>query len=487
MRPHPDLSARGDTGRFSVVVFAACLALKSVLIAVDDRVRLFMGDSATYLWSAITLTAPSDRSYSYPLFIRAIAAPFGSIDPLLWAQTLCGVATATMIAWLLREVFAARRCVAFGAALLVCLDPLQLFYERMVMTESLSTCVLLASLCVAVAYVRNGRAPLLIACVLIGIVSASLRVGLVPLAVCLGTTAALLRWDTHGHSRIARHVVLAVVLTCAGHTAYRHLYGIVTHGPAAYIRDGGLFRLGLVAPLVRADDFEGTRVDPSLLGDVTIPLADEKNREAQIWSPGGLVDVLERHAGTRAFKVASKIAAHAMHRDPLGFVRLGLATTADYFNAPLRNMRLYSDLGSGQLPDAATLTLLKVHFGYDASNVARSESAIYRYFAASWVWPITCLFALAPLSLLAALVRRSRAALLLALVGCGLVVGQVLCSHIVSFRYLHPFSVLVIANGAVLVDAWLARWTLRIRGEPPAFAALDAHGATVAAPLWDAA
>ena len=50
----------------------------------------------------------------------------------------------------------------------------------------------------------------------------------------------------------------------------------------------------------------------------------------------------------------------------------------------------------------------------------------------------------------------NRAALLLSLVCCGLVVGQVLCSHIVSFRYLHPFTVLVVLNAAAVVDGMLA-------------------------------
>jgi hypothetical protein len=444
--------------RFCLLVLSTCVALKIALILIDDRVRLFMGDSATYLWSALSLHIPSDRSYTYPLVIRAIAIPFASIAPLLWAQTLCGVATVAMIAWLLRSVFSARRCVAFCAAMLVSLDPLQLFYERMVMTESLSTCVLIASLCLAVAYVRSGRVGLLVACVMLGVASASLRVGMVPLAYCLSVAAVVLRWDAARRNEIVRHLAIALALTCAAHGAYRHLYGFATHTGPNYIRDGGLFRLGLVAPLVRAEDFDGTRVDPHLLDEVTIPLADETTREAQIWAPDGLIDVLKRCAGPRAYKVASKIAAHAMWRDPLGVIRLGIATTADYFDPRLREMRLYSDLGFGQPPDPQTLASLRDHFGYDATGLARTPSPVYRYFEATPWWPTACLFALAPLALVAAFgfARGNRAALLLALVGCGLVVGQVLCAHIVSFRYLHPFTVLVLLNVAVVVDGMLA-------------------------------
>ena len=453
--------------RFWMCVVSACVALKCALILIDDRVRLFMGDSATYLWSAVSLHVPSDRSYMYPLFIRAVAMPFASISPLLWAQTLCGVATAAMIAWLLRSVFAVRRAVAFAAAVLVCVDPLQLFYERMVMTESLSTCVLVASLCVAVAYVRDGRLRILATCIALGVFSASLRVGLVPLACGLGIAAVMARWNVAPRAQIARHVAIALALTFTLHGAYRHMYGFATQGPPAYIRDGGLFRLGLVAPLVRAEDFDGTRIDAHLLDEVTIPLRDETAREAQIWASGGLIDVLKRHAGQRAYKVASTLASHAMRRDPLGVVRLGIATTLDYFDPRLREIRLYSDLGFGQPPNAQTLVLLHDHFGYDASGVARTPSPIYRYFESTPWWPTACLFALAPLSLVTAFgfARRDRAALLLALVGCGLVIGQVLCSHIVSFRYLHPFTVLVVLHAAVVIDGVLASARRRMQNQ----------------------
>ena len=109
--------------------------------------------------------------------------------------------------------------------------------------------------------------------------------------------------------------------------------------------------------------------------------------------------------------------------------------------------------------DAQTLSRLRDHFGYDASSLARTPSPVYRYFEATPWWPTLCLFMLAPLSLAAAafeIARGNRAALLLSLVCGGLVAGQVLCSHIVSFRYLHPFTVLVVLNAAAVVDGILA-------------------------------
>ena len=118
---------------------------------------------------------------------------------------------------------------------------MQLFYERMVMTESLSTCVLIASLCVAVAYVGSGKVFLLAICIALGVASASLRVGLVPLACALSAAAVLCRWNQAPPMQIVRHLAIALALTCVTHGAYRHAYGFATHGEPAYIRDGDCF------------------------------------------------------------------------------------------------------------------------------------------------------------------------------------------------------------------------------------------------------
>ena len=209
-----------------------------------------MGDSATYLWSAVGLHIPPDRSFSYPLLIRLTAGTSGSIMTLLWVQSLCGVATSMMVYWLLRRVFALRPWIAAVAALLVALDPSQLFYERMVMTESVSTCVLVASLCAAFAYLRRRQTRYLVLCILFGVTLASLRVGLVPFALALGPVAVLLAIRPDSMRASMRPLLLAVIATWACHSAYQHVYGQITHSHPGYIRDGGLFRLGLVAPLV---------------------------------------------------------------------------------------------------------------------------------------------------------------------------------------------------------------------------------------------
>ena len=444
---------------FACAVVAACLIVKLGVLLLDDRVRLFMGDSATYLWSAVGLHIPPDRSFTYPLLIRLTAGASGSITTLLWVQSLCGVATSVMVCGLLRRSFALRAWIAAVAALLVALDPSQLFYERMVMTESVSTCVLVASLCAAFAYLRRRQLRYLVLCILFGVMLASLRVGLVPFALALGPAAVLLASRTGSLRASVRPLLLAVIATWACHSAYQHVYGRITHSHPGYIRDGGFFRLGLVAPLVTSASFEGTGLDGSLLDDVKIPLGDPHLREAQIWQPGGLIDVLKRRGGPRAYRIAAQLASNAIGNDPVGVVRLGLQTLREYFNANYYRARLASDLGSDRVPDANTIELLRTHFNYDVTGVAQTPSPVYRYFENTSAWLVCCLFSLVPLSILVIAACRRRCAregVLLGLVGTGLVVGQILCSHIISFRYLHPFPVIEIMCLGIIVNAVVA-------------------------------
>jgi hypothetical protein len=461
--------ARDD--QFIVLVSIACLGLKAVLLILDSQVRFFMGDSATYLVSAIHASVPSDRSFTYPLLIHCTAGLTGSLSTLLILQALLGTGTATFVCAILRDVFHVRRKLAAMAALAVAAEPSQLFYERMVMTESASTFVLIASIAMAFAYVRHGELTQLLACIFLGLALASLRVGLVPIAVSLGIASVALRFCAEpSKRRWSAHLLTAVIATLALHGAYKTFCGIRMHSEPVYIRDGGLFELGLVAPLVKPVHFEDTGVDAALLSDVRISLSDARAREAQIWAPDGLIAVLKQHAGANAYAVARVVAARAMRDDPIGLVRLGLETTRDYFDGDQRRARLASDLGSDRPLDAKLISLLHERFHDDDVDSYRVVSLAYSYFAASSTWLIVCLFTLAPLSLAVLVLcwkHHRRVGILVALLGTGFTIGQILCSQIISFRYLHPFPVLVITCGAIVLEAVMSAMPARNRNRIP--------------------
>ena len=453
-------------------VVAAVLGLKMVVLLLDPTVRLFMGDSASYLWSAVQGTTPPDRSFTYPMLIAATAGATDSIAALLLVQTVFGVATASLVCMILRSAFGVRRWLAAAVAIAIALEPAQLFYERMVMTEAAGTLALVASVAAAFAYLRNGRLPWLVVCVALGVALSSLRVGLVPLALSIGTVAVLLSMRIHaGYRRWILHLAVALVATWGSHDAYKNWYAARAGGEPAYLRDAGIFRLGLVAPLVKAAHFDGLGLRADILSSVTIPLANPRLREHQIWLAGGLIDVLRQASGDRARVLAGIIATRAILADPLGVLRLGIQTDLEYFEADWRRERLWSDLGAGQLPDPGTIDLLRTHFAYDASGVARTPSLAWSWFGYGATWLIACLFALLPMSMAVAYAcwpSHRRQAVLLLLLGAGLAIGQTLCAHIISFRYLHAFPVFVLLCIAILVDVAIDRYRGRDAEVPAA-------------------
>lgn len=448
------------------VVFGIVL-VKLALLIVDPEIRLFTGDSGTYLAGAITHGLPPDRSFTYPMLIRVITARSDSLFSLLLLQTALGVAVATGVLCIARFGLGVRIWLAALAALLVAIEPSQLFYERMIMTEAASTFCLVALVGIALAYLATGRFLWLLACIVAGLALASLRVGLVPVALSVPTACVLVLAVLRGRAapalrgwRFAAHLFAAVIVTWGCHDAYKRLYGHGTHSRPAYIQDAGIFRLGLVVPLLKPEHFAGTGVDPKVLDRVELPLDDPFYREAHIWSPRGLVAALREEAGPRTREVAGVLADRAIHDNPLGLVRMGLRTIKDYFDTQRRVERMRSDLGFGELPNAQTLQLLRDRFHYDYATVAQTDTPMSEYFGASSWWLIACLFLLAPLAILMfALERRTHPApaLLLALLAPGLVIGHVLCSHIISFRYLHPLPVLFILALAAIVDRLSAR------------------------------
>jgi hypothetical protein len=447
------------------VVFVVVLCKFAVLM-LDPHVRLFMGDSATYLFSAITHATPPDRSFTYPTLIDQTAGRSGSLMSLLLMQTVFGAVTALVLYLVLRLAFGVRLWLAALAACALALEPGQLFYERMIMTETTSGLCLLLCVAVVLIYLHTGLLRWLLVCAALGTLLASLRVGMVPLALCLAPLGPLLLFVLRdrndrlvpGIRRLSAHFFVALLATVLCHHEYKAWYGERTNSAPAYLQDAGIFRLGLVIPLLKPQHFADTGVSPAILSEVGYSLVDPHQREAHIWQPTGLIGVLRKHAGVRTRQVAGVLADRAIADDPMGMVRLGISTFAEYFDAQKRGERLSSDLGFDEPVDQKTLTLLRERFNYDPSNMA--PTPVTRYFKRGAAWLVFCLFALLPLALLMLRVQwrlRPAPALLVALVAGGLVFGELLCSQIISFRYLHPLPMLFMLCVGIVIECLLSK------------------------------
>src|SRR5262245_13293874 len=102
---------------------ALVLAIKLLLLWLDPTPKLFIGDSWSYIWTALTGWIPGDRSYFYGYLVRLLAVWPHSFAPLLVIQALASGATAIMFALICSRFFEMSNGVSFLFGLLCALDP----------------------------------------------------------------------------------------------------------------------------------------------------------------------------------------------------------------------------------------------------------------------------------------------------------------------------------------------------------------------------
>jgi hypothetical protein len=162
----------------------------------------------------------------------------------------------------------------------------------------------------------------------------------------------------------------------ATHLAYVHLYGHAAQHPPGYLAHGGRMQIGLVAPLIRPQHFDGTGVSGNLLERVRIPLDDHWQRSHHIWDEGGLWSVLEENSEHPEL-VARTITRRALLDDPIGLLRINLQTLGDYFDETRSRWKMLDDKGA-RIPDEDDLRLVRTWMGWDARGIESMESPARR-------------------------------------------------------------------------------------------------------------
>jgi len=448
-------------------LLAALLLLKCVLLVVDPNLRYFMGDSGSYLHAAVTDWVPPDRSFTYPWLVKISAVAAQSSASIVVLQSLFGALSGVLLYSMLRAGEATSRGLAGLAAVLLAIEPAQLFYERMLMAESAGTFALIGFVAATLAYVRDGRLRWSLAFVPLGLIAVSMRMSLLPVVLGMSLAAPVLRGlhrsriEDPGRPLVAvmralAHLIVILMVTATTHGLYKRGYAALSGGEPDYMGAQGQMRLGLVAPLIKPEHLERAGVPLKVLDGLGHPLDDHRAREAQIWMHDGLFSRMQAEMPLHeAQRAAKKLSVRALQDDPFGLVRMGIATFGDYFDDGVATNRLLSDLG-GLENDPRMVEDVRLAFRQEAADLNRSAGLIASLFAHSRWWLTLVLFGLTPVSVWALWRSRSDAdrraeLLVLATMGLGLVASQLLFAHIVSFRYLHPFPPVLLGLLALLV------------------------------------
>jgi hypothetical protein len=378
---------------------AILLIIQGSLLWIDHHPLFFLGDSASYIETAISGCLPRDRSFVYGYFIRLVAVTTESLTSLVVIQVLLGCVTSIVMAHLLIRYFRVQPWIAFVAALLSTLEPLHLLYVHQVMTETLALAIFVFYVWVALHYLENPRIKWLVVIQCIATLMISVRYAFIPitwscaLAIPLLALPALaVRARLTGvkvAGRLAVHVVLSVLLLFIFTTAYKHFNGYLQNKPPAYSYDRGFSAMCYVLPILEPDDFTDKTLGEQTLNHLAFPVTDPRARGPHRWMKEGAVFRLQKLKPDliKAEAIASQAAFHAVSHKPIAFLHLGWQTFTDYFDPTDLQSNMEGDLGNSRLEDGF-YNLIKTRFHYqsDQSSALDLKTPTGRYFLRSGHW-----------------------------------------------------------------------------------------------------
>lgn len=375
-------------------------AVKSVQFAVDST-ALFYYDSGAFMVNALGLGFVPQRSYVYSCLIRIFAVPLHSLRAIVAMQVVMGAVTAALLALALSRFLHVRTGIAVLASLVFAVDPVQIVHERMVMTETATLLAMAVYLVAASAYLQRPDWWRLVILSFIGVLLVSFRLVYLPvvLAAAVLLPAGVYLWPRASYqprrsSGLALALVVSSVSTLGFQVAYRHWIGWLGHREPAYHFVTGFFMVSAVAPIITPADASDARVARAVVEQNRSidPLWKRDIGSAQLFDPEGLVARIRTafgEDGAAANEAAQRLALHAIRRNPLGYLKLGVHGYLGYWRGlPKLRRTLPLDNGSSPVSELFPYEIVAIRsaFGADVSNnnLVRTLSRRYHFRARDW-------------------------------------------------------------------------------------------------------
>ena len=348
-------------------------------------------------------------------------------------------------------------------ALVLALAPIQLVYERFILTECLTAFFFSAYLAIAVRYLVRPRIVWLGVLAALSFVLVALRVSILP-NILLGLIGmpllAFLPFDgKHGSRsdmlrRMGTHLLLFLMLTGGALWCYQQTYAKLSGQPPGYHSRQGFFLLATISPLLTREDF----ADPNLQAAVFAPggfdLRNADLRNVQLFATEGLLPRMERHLGDpiSTDRLARQIALRAILKHPIAFFRLGWQNARLYLDRKVLTRLVRKDLGDRPV-SAVLQERLARHFHCEYRPFDGKHSVTSGYFAKATWWFGLLILASIPVGL-SAFIGFWRGHCATAFVGLHLLVSigvSVWLAPAESVRYLHLVELLFILTVGLLV------------------------------------
>lgn len=394
---------------------AAIISLKLLLLVCDSTPKLYLGDSMSYIRTALTGWIPGDRSYFYGYLIRWVALPFSSLQPLVVVQTATGIATALLTAWICITIFGLPRRAGYVFGFLCAIDPLQLTWERYVMTEAFSVCFYVLSLQQSFLYLRDGRISTLLLIQVLSTITLGFRMVFFPVFAAMALLLPLLAFvcastateRVQGAARFVflrrtpfwLHISTSVISFLLLDQVYRHAYGFLSHRQPAHLYATGYFLLAAWAPAVHPEDAPDPRLAHLIEQGDEFELGDFWGRAGQLWQAGRLIS---RWRGIepdsrKSSDIALRTAMSALRRDPVAVLALAVKQYLVFWQDGQLQAWLGSDLGLPAKLKDPQLKLLIDHFHWKGHADLSGERQTFATWYYQSAWPYYFVPLLSPL------------------------------------------------------------------------------------------
>jgi hypothetical protein len=451
------------------------VSLKFFLLALDPLPKMFIGDSACYIATALVGWIPDDRSYFYGFVIRWVALSTESLTPLLLLQSFISAATALLVAYICKSLFGLSARGSYIIGFICALDPFQLVWERYVMTETISLFFYVAGLYFSFLYLKHHRIRHLaivqgLWVVLIGFRMSYLpvvQVSTVLLPIMAFYPVLLASWRSRRGAQSDRfrpmrpalvHLLTSIAIMLLLHGAYKQVNGWLCGRAPAYLYATGLHLLAFWAPILVPADASDQRLARIIEQGDEYDIKELTARNDQRFESDHLIDRWqEAEPDTpRANRIAKETALHALRRNPLQVLDLAARTFAQYWN--LKDLRRYAsiDLGHNDLTVEQTSMLAEqFHFATDGRIIGAPPTVLQQYFLLSW--PYCYFLLLSPiLGVSAVYLAREKQLALFLLVHLVIILTVTFTFAVApSFRYLQPVSLLTLLTVALCLRAFL--------------------------------
>ncbi len=396
--------------REGVILFLAAISIRLIFLILDPLPRFFLGDSYCYLVTEWGSYIPNDRSWIFGLFINNLFRLTQSFMSLVLLQSLVSASVGAVTAIFCRTL-GLRKPIAWIVLILFSIEPMLLFYDRSIMTDSLGSSFIWLAIIISFAAFFQNKLYLAFLSVIFFYGAICLRTALLPLVllvpILLLLAAAPGQWRQL-FSHIGRYELkqavrkllipgILVLFVLLGLKVYSHWTGVLTNSESSLNPKGGYFLLGVFAPILAPEDFDGLGIkDPAYLLEQSWHYNYDL-RNFQIYGEEGIACRLQKEMGgdwRKVSHIGSTVARRAALRNPKGCINLLLFGARDYLDLSRQKKVFPETFGFDKTFDKDVLWgITRTAWERPTSDYPSRNSIIRRWLRKNlWSFPVLALF-----------------------------------------------------------------------------------------------